>query len=142
MRSRTSRVRWSACSRSCFSGARLRAVYCKHFSKALRAFQHAPCRALVSTSASQLFVFAYSLSPGDEWAIRSRSVSLQIALVFRNDPHGMDYARDIAEDREQDVDPELFAYTHLQEDPEGWEKYRDDDSQKIHHRPLSVARSL
>jgi hypothetical protein len=33
--------------------------------------------------------------------------------VFRYNPHRMDYARDIAKDRQQDVDPKLLADTHL-----------------------------
>jgi hypothetical protein len=55
-------------------------------------------------------------------------VSLQITLVFRYDPYGVDYAWDVAEDCKQDVDPELLADAHLQEHPKGREKYRNYDS--------------
>ena len=37
--------------------------------------------------------------------------------VFRYNPNRMDYARDIAEDRQQDVDPKLLANPYLQEHP-------------------------
>jgi hypothetical protein len=42
---------------------------------------------------------------------------MRITLVFRDDPHGMDYAGDIAEEGKQDVYPELLADPHLQEYP-------------------------
>jgi hypothetical protein len=40
----------------------------------------------------------------------------------------VDYARDIAEDRQEDVDPKVLADPHLQEHPEGREEYRDNDA--------------
>jgi hypothetical protein len=33
--------------------------------------------------------------------------------VFRDYPHSVDYARYIAKDRQQDVDPKVFADPHL-----------------------------
>jgi hypothetical protein len=54
----------------------------------------------------------------------------------------VDYAGDVAEDRQKDVDPELLADPHLQEHPKGREKYRDNDAKQIHRKPLSVARSI
>jgi hypothetical protein len=44
----------------------------------------------------------------------------------------MDYAGNVAEDRQQDVNPKVFANPNLQEYAQGWEKYRDDDTQQIH----------
>jgi hypothetical protein len=44
----------------------------------------------------------------------------------------MDNARDIAEDRQQDIDPEVLANPNLQEYTQGWEKYGDYDTQQIH----------
>ncbi len=38
-----------------------------------------------------------------------------VTLVFRDDPHGVDDAWDVAEDRQQDVDPKLPADSDLQE---------------------------
>jgi hypothetical protein len=49
-------------------------------------------------------------------------------LVFRNDPDGVDYARDVSEDGKQDVDPKLLADPYLQEHPQGREEYRYDYS--------------
>ena len=51
----------------------------------------------------------------------------------------MDYPRDIAQDRQQDIDPEVFADPHLQEYAQGWEKYGDYDTQQIHRKPLYIA---
>jgi hypothetical protein len=36
----------------------------------------------------------------------------------------------------------LLTNPHLQEYPQGREKYRDNDAKEIHRKPLSVARSL
>jgi hypothetical protein len=66
----------------------------------------------------------------------------QFALVFRDDPHGMDYARYVTQDRKQNVDPKLLADAYLQEYAQGREKYRDNDAEQIHRRPLSVAHFL
>jgi hypothetical protein len=38
-------------------------------------------------------------------------------LVFGDNPHRMNYARDITEDRQKDIDPEVLANPHLQEHP-------------------------
>src|SRR5215207_4189987 len=40
-----------------------------------------------------------------------------VRSVFGDNPHGVDYARDVAEDRQQDVDPKLLADAYLQEHP-------------------------
>ena len=40
-----------------------------------------------------------------------------VKLILRDDPHSVDYAGDVAEDRQQDVDPKLLADAHLQEYP-------------------------
>jgi len=44
----------------------------------------------------------------------------------------MYYARNIAEDRQQDVYPELITKPHLQEHSQGWKKDRNQDSPEIH----------
>jgi hypothetical protein len=49
----------------------------------------------------------------------------------------VDYARDEAEDRKDDVDPEVLADPHLQKHPKRWQEYRDYDAKQI-HRTLSV----
>src|SRR5215217_6828661 len=61
-----------------------------------------------------------------------------VRSVFGDNPHGVDYARDVAEDRQQDVDPKLLADAYLQEHLYGWEKYRDDDTQQIHLKPPCI----
>ena len=45
---------------------------------------------------------------------------LAALLVFSDNPYRMDYARDIAKDCQQDIDPEVLANTNLQEHAEGW----------------------
>lgn len=47
---------------------------------------------------------------------------------FGDDPHCMDYAGNVAEDRKQDIDPEVLGKSHLQEHTQGWEKYGDYDA--------------
>ena len=49
-------------------------------------------------------------------------------LVFRDDPHRMDYARNVAEDRQKDIDPEVLTDPHLQEHSQGREEDRDYDA--------------
>ena len=61
-----------------------------------------------------------------------------VELVFGYNPHGMDDAGDEAEDRQQDVDPEVFTDPDLQEHPQGREDYRDYDTQHVHRNPPSV----
>ena len=53
---------------------------------------------------------------------------MDLELVFRDDPDRVDYARNVAKDRKQDVNPEVLANTNLQEHAQGWEKYRDNDT--------------
>ncbi len=59
------------------------------------------------------------------WTRQAPGGEFRAKLVLRDDPHGVDYAGDVAEDGQQDVDPEVFPDPHLQEHPEGREKYRD-----------------
>ena len=42
---------------------------------------------------------------------------MSIKLILRYDPNRMDYAGDVSEDCQQDVDPELLSDPHLQEHP-------------------------
>src|SRR5215203_3576948 len=49
--------------------------------------------------------------------------------VFGDDPHRVDYAGHVAQDRQHDVDPEVLADPHLQEHPEGRYEYGDDDTE-------------
>ncbi len=50
----------------------------------------------------------------------------------------MNDAGDEAEDRQQDIDPEVLADPDLQEHPEGREQYGEHDTQQIHRNLLSV----
>jgi hypothetical protein len=58
--------------------------------------------------------------------------SLQLLQKWRSvpsdDPHGMDYAGNVAEDRQQDIDPEVLGKPYLQEHTQWWEKYGDYDA--------------
>ena len=40
---------------------------------------------------------------------------LGVRLILGDNPYRMDYARDIAKDCQQDIDPEVLADPHLQE---------------------------
>ncbi len=51
-----------------------------------------------------------------------------VELVFGDNPHGMDDAGDEAEDRQQDIDPEVLPDPDLQEHPQGREQYGDNDT--------------
>jgi hypothetical protein len=57
--------------------------------------------------------------------------------ILRYDPHRVDDAWDIAEDRQKDVYPELLANSHLQEHPQRRENNRSHDTPKIHRNLLS-----
>ena len=48
----------------------------------------------------------------DELVVRSGSMHPRIASVFRDDPHGVDYAGDVAEDR-QDSPIECAVASHI-----------------------------
>ena len=61
-----------------------------------------------------------------------------VRLILRDDPHGVDDAWDEAENGEQDVDPEVLADAHLQEDPQGREQYRDYDAEHVHRYLPSI----
>jgi hypothetical protein len=50
----------------------------------------------------------------------------------------MDYPRDIAQDRQQDADPEVLANPHLQKHAQGREKYSYYDAQQIHQHLLNI----
>ena len=52
----------------------------------------------------------YSVVP-EEFKKRAKG----FRLVFDDHPYRMDYARDIAQDCQHNVDPKLHANTHLQE---------------------------
>ena len=49
--------------------------------------------------------------------------------VLNYDPHGMDDPRDIAEERQKNVNPEVLTEPHLQEHPQRGEKNRDHEAQ-------------
>jgi hypothetical protein len=55
--------------------------------------------------------------------------------VLRYDPHRVYDARDVAEDRQKDVDPKVLGEPHLQEHPQRREKNRGHDAPKIHQKP-------
>ncbi len=67
-----------------------------------------------------------------------KKLSPESSLVFRDDPHGVDDAGDVAKNGKQDVDPELLADAHLQKHTQGREKYGDYDTQQIHRNLPSV----
>ncbi len=52
--------------------------------------------------------------------------------ILRYDPHRVDDAWDIAEDRQKDIDPKLRADSDLQKHPQRREKNRGHDAPKIH----------
>src|SRR5215208_2805344 len=52
--------------------------------------------------------------------------------ILRYDPHRVDDAWDIAEDRQKDVYPKLLTDSHLQKHPQRREKNRGHDAPKIH----------
>jgi hypothetical protein len=45
---------------------------------------------------------------------RKRSSGCFVCLVFRDDPHRMDYARDVPEDRQKNINPKLLSNPYLQ----------------------------
>ncbi len=49
--------------------------------------------------------------------------------VLNYDPHGMDDPRDIAEERQKNVNPEVLTDPHLQKHPQRGEKNRDHEAQ-------------
>jgi hypothetical protein len=53
-------------------------------------------------SAFQFVVVACSILLVDELVVRSGSMHPRIASVFRDDPHSVDHAGDVAEDRQDD----------------------------------------
>ena len=58
----------------------------------------------------------------------SQHLLVKLHSVLSDHPHRMDYAGDVAEDRQQDIDPEVLGNPHLQEHTQGWKKYGDDDT--------------
>jgi hypothetical protein len=50
----------------------------------------------------------------------------------------MDYAGNIAQDRQQDIDPEVLADPYLQKHAQGREKYSYYDAQQIHQHLLDI----
>ena len=62
---------------------------------------------------------SFEIDQATHWSVSTFCLtyasSYQKPLVLNDNPYRMNYARDIAKDRQQDVDPELLANTHLQE---------------------------
>ena len=54
------------------------------------------------------------------------------SIACSDDIHSVDDARNIAEDREQDIDPELKPDTHLQEHADRRQQNRENDANDIH----------
>jgi hypothetical protein len=54
----------------------------------------------------------------------------------------VDYARDIPEDRQENINPELRTKPYLQKHAQRWEKDRDYDAPKIHAKTLSLEYAL
>ena len=61
-----------------------------------------------------------------------------LVLVFGDDPNGVDQARDITEEGQKDVQPEVLGKSHLQEHPQGWEEDRNYDTPEI--QPITSLR--
>lgn len=55
-----------------------------------------------------------------------------MALALRDNPDGVHDTRDIAEQRQQDVEPELGTNTDLQEYAKRWKQDRQQYSNEIH----------
>ena len=55
--------------------------------------------------------------------------------VLRYDPHRVNDARDVAEDRQKDVYPKVLGEAHLQEHAQRREQNRGHDAQKIQKKP-------
>ena len=51
----------------------------------------------------------------------------------RDDPDGMNNSRDVSEDGQKDIDPELHAKSDREENPHGREQNRDDDPQNVQY---------
>ena len=72
------------------------------------------------------------------FAPRLQSSNLSGSPTFaarRNDPDGVDDARDIAKQGQEDVDPELHADTDLQKDAKRRENNGKDDPKNVHEKP-------
>ena len=54
----------------------------------------------------------------------------------------MYYARDIPEDRQENINPELRTNPYLQKHAQRWEKDRDYDAPEIHGETLSLEYAL
>lgn len=52
--------------------------------------------------------------------------------AFRDDIDGVDNAREVAKDGQEDVNPELGAKAHLQEYTKWRQQYRDDNANNVH----------
>ena len=60
-------------------------------------------------------------------------------LIFRSDhPDGVDQARNITENCQKDIDPEVHAEADFEKDSQRWNQYRQDYSYYISHSFLSV----
>ncbi len=57
-------------------------------------------------------------------------------LPPEDDPDGVDDARDVAEQREQDVEPELQADADLQEHAQGRQEDGQQDTEDVHGEDL------
>lgn len=55
-----------------------------------------------------------------------------IALLFSNDVHGVNNTRNVAEQGQNDVDPEMFAKTFLKKHAQWRQQDGDQYSNKIH----------
>ncbi len=56
---------------------------------------------------------------GDVFDVFFKANRRNLALLLRDDPHGVDNTGDVPEDGQEDVEPEVEAESHLQKDADG-----------------------
>lgn len=59
-------------------------------------------------------------------------MAFRLPLFFCNDPDGVNDAGNIAEQREQDIQPEMSSETNLEKHAQGREQDGDNDADNIH----------
>jgi hypothetical protein len=57
-----------------------------------------------------------------------RNLQAGFSSILCYNPHRMDYARDIAKNRQKDIYPKVLTNPHLQEHSQGREKDRDHET--------------
>ena len=85
---------------------------------------------------------------GDQWFwptkqrhAHASSGGAALCSVLGDDPHGMDDAGQVAQQGQEDIDPELLADAHLQEDAQGRQQDSDQNAQEISHVETSMEKT-